>query len=142
MTGQKQLTRSREGRILGGICAGLGTYFGVDIVLVRLVFLALALVNGLGVMIYIIMWIVVPDEESRGLAGDEAVRANLSDMAQQLRQIGGSMNAPRGATLAGLVMIGLGAMFLIHQLIPGVSLGMLWPILLIALGGYLLFVRK
>lgn len=142
MADQKQLYRSKEGRVLGGVCAGLSKYLGVDTVLVRLVFLALAFVNGLGAMLYMIMWIIVPDESSRGLSGEDAVRANLNDMAQQIRRIGKSMNAPQGATIGGLVLIGLGVIFLLHQFFPAVSLAVLWPVIFILIGGYLLFVRK
>lgn len=142
MADQKQLYRSKEGRVLGGVCVGLSKYFGVDTVLVRLVFLALAFVNGLGAMIYMIMWIIVPDESSRGLSGEDAVRANLNDMAQQIRQVGKSVNAPQGATLVGLALIGLGVIFLLHLFFPAVSMGMLWPVIFILIGGYLLFFRK
>ena len=114
----------------------------MDTVLVRLVFLALAFVNGLGAMLYMIMWIIIPDESGRGLSGEDAVRANLNDMAQQFRQIGQSVNVPRGATLGGLLLIGLGAIFLLQQFFPTLSLGVLWPGVLIVIGCYLLFFRK
>jgi phage shock protein C len=142
MAEQKQLVRIKEERMLGGVCVGLGKYFGVDTILVRLVFLALALVNGLGAILYLIMWIIIPDENSRGLSGEDAVRANLNDMAQQMRQMGTSLNAPRGATLAGLVLISVGVIFLLHQFVPAISMAVLWPGILIAVGCYLLFVRK
>jgi len=142
MAEQKQLIRSSEERVLGGVCAGVGKYFGVDTVLVRLVFLALAFVNGLGAMLYMIMWSIVPSESSRELSGEDAVRANLNDMAQQFRQLGQSINAPQGATLAGVALIGLGAIFLLQQFFPGISLAVLWPGVLIAIGCYLLFFRK
>jgi phage shock protein PspC (stress-responsive transcriptional regulator) len=142
MADQKQLYRSKDGRVLGGVSVGLSKYLGVDRVLVRLVFLALAFVNGLGAMLYMIMWIIVPDESERGLSGEDSVRANLNDMAQQIRRLGKSVNAPQGATVGGLILIGLGIMFLLHQFVPAVNVGMLWPVIFILIGGYLLFVRK
>jgi phage shock protein C len=62
--GYKQLYRSREGRMIGGVCAGLGDYFGIDPTLIRLVFVLGALLTGVGavLLIYIIMLIVVPEE--------------------------------------------------------------------------------
>ena len=62
-TGYKQLYRSRQGRMIGGVCAGLGEYFGIDPTLVRLGFVLAALLTGVGalVLIYIIMLIVVPE---------------------------------------------------------------------------------
>ncbi len=60
--GPKKLRRSRNS-MLGGVCAGVAEYFGVDISLVRIVtFLGIAL-GGLSLWVYIIMWIIIPQEQ-------------------------------------------------------------------------------
>jgi phage shock protein PspC (stress-responsive transcriptional regulator) len=59
-TAAKQLHRDQSRKILGGVCAGLGNYFNVDPVWVRLFFALLTAAWGFGVLVYIIMWIVVP----------------------------------------------------------------------------------
>lgn len=61
---ENRLVRSQQDRILGGVCGGLGRYLNIDKVLVRLFFIVFTLVGGMGVLIYIILWIVVPSEES------------------------------------------------------------------------------
>ncbi len=58
----KRLYRSRSDRMIAGVCAGLGKYFGIDPTLVRLAFVILALAGMSGGLAYIIMWIVVPEE--------------------------------------------------------------------------------
>lgn len=62
----KRLYRSRDDRIVGGVCAGLGDFFGIDPVLVRLGFVAALLLGwpGVGIMVvaYLITLIVVPEE--------------------------------------------------------------------------------
>jgi phage shock protein C len=60
--GAKKLVRPREGRMLAGVCAGLGDYFGIDANIVRLVLAALVLFGGLGALIYVVAWAVVPEE--------------------------------------------------------------------------------
>lgn len=55
-----KLYRDVDDRILGGICTGMGHYWKVDPVLFRLVFFLLTLWGGLGVLIYIVLWVVVP----------------------------------------------------------------------------------
>lgn len=55
-----KLYRDVDDRILGGICTGMGHYWKVDPVLFRLVFFLLTLWGGLGVLIYIVFWVVVP----------------------------------------------------------------------------------
>lgn len=58
---EKQLMRSIDNRMIAGVCAGLGDYFNIDPTLVRLIFVALALAGGPGVLLYIILWVVMPE---------------------------------------------------------------------------------
>ena len=57
----KKLYRSRTNRILGGVCGGIGEYFNVDANIVRLLFL----ISGAGIMIYVIAWILIPEEPAK-----------------------------------------------------------------------------
>jgi phage shock protein PspC (stress-responsive transcriptional regulator) len=59
----KKLYRSRTNRMIAGVCAGLGSFFGIDPTVVRLVFVAGALLGfGSFVLIYLVLFIVVPEE--------------------------------------------------------------------------------
>ena len=59
----KRLVRARKGRLLAGVCAGIAEYVGIDVTVVRLVFVALGVVTfGVGVLIYLAAWIVIPEE--------------------------------------------------------------------------------
>lgn len=58
----KKLYRSRTNKVVAGICSGLGRYFNIDPILVRIGFVILALAGGPGILLYIILWIVVPQE--------------------------------------------------------------------------------
>jgi len=60
-----KLTRSREDKILGGVCGGIARYLGVDPLLVRILFVLLALANGLGVLTYFALWMLLPVGEPR-----------------------------------------------------------------------------
>lgn len=57
---QKKLKRSRSESMIAGVCGGLGDYFGLDPTVVRLVFVLLALLGGPGLVLYVILWIVMP----------------------------------------------------------------------------------
>lgn len=59
----RRIRRSRTNRSIAGICGGLGEYFGVDPTLLRIVTLLLILFGGLSLWVYIILWIVIPEEE-------------------------------------------------------------------------------
>jgi len=56
----KKLYRNPSEGMIAGICAGLGEYLDIDATLVRLVFVLLAFGGGSGVLIYIIMWLIIP----------------------------------------------------------------------------------
>lgn len=57
----KRLYRSRKSRIIAGVCGGLGEYFGIDPVLIRLIWLIFIFVGG-GIIAYLIAWIVIPEK--------------------------------------------------------------------------------
>jgi phage shock protein C len=61
-SGGKRLLRPRDGRMWAGVCAGLAAYFGVDVNLVRLAFGVFTVFYGLGVLIYLLAWAVLPEE--------------------------------------------------------------------------------
>lgn len=59
----KRLTKSKTERKIFGVCGGLGEYFGIDPTLIRLAFIVLALFNGIGLVLYIILAVIMPSEE-------------------------------------------------------------------------------
>jgi phage shock protein PspC (stress-responsive transcriptional regulator) len=65
-SGNKRLLRIRQGRLVAGVCTGLAAYFGVDVNLVRLAFGVLTVFYGLGILLYLIAWLILPED------GDES----------------------------------------------------------------------
>ena len=61
-SGGKRLLRSREGRMVAGVCAGLASYFGVDVNLVRLGFGIFTVFWGFGLVLYLLAWVLLPEE--------------------------------------------------------------------------------
>ena len=55
-----KLYRSRESSIIAGVCGGMGEYFNIDPVIVRIIFILLLLPYGIGLLIYVFSWITVP----------------------------------------------------------------------------------
>lgn len=60
--GTKRLYRLKDGRIVAGVCTGLAAYIGIDATLVRLGFALLTAFGGLGALLYLCAWIVIPHE--------------------------------------------------------------------------------
>ncbi|MFH1257626.1 MAG: PspC domain-containing protein [Candidatus Micrarchaeota archaeon] len=65
MAEMRRLYRSTHDRILGGVCGGFGDYFNVDPNLVRLLFVLLCFAGGAGIILYLVAWLLLPEEQSR-----------------------------------------------------------------------------
>ncbi len=59
----KRLYRSKKDKIIAGVCGGIGNYLGIDPVVVRLVWVLLALCGGAGILAYLLAWIIIPKEK-------------------------------------------------------------------------------
>jgi phage shock protein C len=171
-------------RILGGVCSGLAAYFGVGVLLVRVIFVILALTPpGIGIILYLVLWFLM--EPSQGAPGaTRNVADRVRAMGQEIREdfrngffrsqgggpvpptppppaSGGPPPMPAGSpppergwwgqgnrgrprgVLAGIVLIVLGAYFLVANLglLSGFRWDIFWPLVLIAIG-LLVLVRR
>ncbi|MFA5071945.1 MAG: PspC domain-containing protein, partial [Candidatus Pacearchaeota archaeon] len=61
MSNTKKLYRSKTNRVIFGICGGLGEYFDIDPLVVRILFILLTFTGGSGIVIYLILAIMIPD---------------------------------------------------------------------------------
>ena len=61
MNEPKRLTRSRANRSLAGVCGGIAEYYGWDPTVVRVAWIVLTLLGGSGILLYLILWLVMPD---------------------------------------------------------------------------------
>ncbi len=73
-TGPRRLRRSNHDRIIAGVSGGVADYFGIDPIIVRLGFVALALLGGSGIGLYLIAWLVMPDAHENESAAINALR--------------------------------------------------------------------
>ena len=76
----KRLVRSRNDRMIAGVAGGLAATLNIDPLLVRIVLLALAFLNGFGFMLYLALWLLVPNEDSAAIDAREQVRENVGEM--------------------------------------------------------------
>lgn len=139
-----RLTRSRSDRVLGGVCGGLGEYLRLDPIIVRLFFVLLALGNGIGVFLYLLLWIVLPEEQDpeagltdRAGQGVNEMGRQVGDFASDIQQVA---SRPRDSTFRwiGITLMLLGGYYLLRNLdliwFRWLNWDVLWPILLIAAG--------
>jgi phage shock protein C len=62
MDSTRKLYRSKTDRKLAGVCGGLAQYFNIDATLIRVLFVVLAVLGGSGLVLYVALWIIVPNE--------------------------------------------------------------------------------
>lgn len=78
---KKRLYRSPDSRVLAGVCGGLGAYFKMDPVIVRIIFVLLFFANGVGFLAYLILWIAVPKARTTSqlleMKGEEVTVTNI-----------------------------------------------------------------
>jgi len=138
----KTLYRSRTDVVLGGVAGGLGKYFNIDPLIFRLLFVAFTFLAG-GVLAYIILWIIVPNEPweySQRFSNP----SNLSNMDYEntdykVNDDQGNKPYPvkprnDGSLIAGILLIAVGGVFLIDRIFPRISFSDIWPVLLIVFG--------
>lgn len=154
-----KLYRSEKQRVIGGVAGGLAEYFDIDPVIVRIVFVLVALAGGGGLLVYIILWIVLP--------GNTAQKYTFQDTQPGYKPAGpsagevpsgtgntdwkdnASTSSPdplnsevkqkrTGGLIGGLILITLGCLFLVDRFVPSIDFGDLWPILLVVIGAVLI----
>jgi len=106
----RRLTRPKGDRWLGGVASGLGAYFDLSPTIYRIAFVVLALAGGTGVLLYIVAWLVIPEE---GAADSIA--------AEELRK-----HRDRPRRLLGLAVIGLAAILALSEAHVWPSPGNFW----------------
>ena len=144
-TMEKRLTRNKNNRMLFGVCGGIGEYFGIDPTLVRLAFVLLTLANGIGLVIYLILAIIMPSGESVEMP--HPYENGVQSTWESPRQPGerGNENSDRNRLLGALLLI-VGIYLLLDRL--SIFRIFWWfdelflPALLILGGGWLLLKHR
>ena len=75
--GSKTLVRTRDGRIVAGVCSGLAQYFGIDANLIRVIVAVLTVfTGGVGALAYLAAWVVIPEEGEKSSIAENVVNKN------------------------------------------------------------------
>ena len=149
---EKRLYRSRSDRMVWGVCGGLAKYFGIDPTIVRVTFVLLIFANGLGILAYVILAIVVPLESSKVTTPKETVQENVEEMKETATELGREIHSTlageegeseevtkarhRRLNIFGIVLIVVGILFLLgsFNLLWWFHWGNLWPLIIVAIG--------
>lgn len=126
--GLSDFRRPEEGRLLGGVCAGLAWQLGLDATLLRLAMMLLGLTSGVGVLLYLVLWLVVPAEGRSDAPWRQVIGMNLRGMGTELREAGAWLRetwhegrdepwpVPLSRRWVALVLLGGGVLILLVSL--------------------------
>ena len=125
----KKLYRSTENRIVAGVCGGIAEYFETDPILVRIIFIFISLIGAAGILLYIILWFMIPEKNSEQKKHEEFVHEVKNHIQK-------NHHAARG--VVGFFIILIGVLLLIDQFYPDLGFSKFWPILVIAFGAVII----
>lgn len=123
----RRAARRTDGRVLGGVAAGLADHLGVDVTLVRVAFLATALLGGFGLAMYAGLWMILPSD-----ARFENAAPGLEAATRQGKRPGRTSRLEDGGWLVALSAVALGVVVLVQTFL-GNGL-VFWPVLLGVVG--------
>ncbi len=136
---EHRLYRSRKNRVFAGVAGGLGEYFDIDPVFIRVIFVVATLAGASGLLAYIILWIVVPKERLI-FETNASTTEGASNMSEGSSEQGKYSNHDyrhhkhNGGVIGGLILIVIGGLFLADNYLPHFSFGDTWPLILVAVG--------
>lgn len=137
----RTLRRSKNDRFVAGVCGGLGEYFEIDPLIFRLIFVLLTIFAGSGIIIYIIFWILMPEEgEKRAENLGDNIKEGAGKMADEIKEKAGKIDDKerdkKGRIIGGLLILTIGMIFLSENVFPhyGFGFAKLWPLILIVIG--------
>ena len=153
MEGRGKLVRSRGNRMISGVCGGLAQYFGLDATWVRIAFVLLGLASGFGLVLYLVLAVLIPAEGRDDAPPAQVVQDGARELAEKAQRVGSQVASGmqkaaggvrhHGAFVMGIVLMSLGAWFLLQNL--GIDwpwflhAHVWWPVVLIAVGGLLFY---
>lgn len=136
---KKQLHRSSRNRIIGGVAGGIAEYFDIDPTIVRIIFVITALGWGLSILLYIVLWIILPDEFSIKFREDNQFSENIDNLTANSDSSSViSSNVSRTKVVLGFLLIIIGIILLINNFLSFSIIKYFWPLILVVIGIYII----
>lgn len=136
---ERKLYKSRNDKVIDGVCGGLGEYFEIDPIIIRILWVIMVFFGGTGILAYIICMIVIP-ERPKEINSDDAFN---DEKRYEDDYSGGErgMN-DRSKIILGIGFVAIGGFILVDRYLPWFDFGFLWPFLLIGIGLYFLVGKR
>ena len=136
------ISRSRQNKIFGGVSGGLAEYLSIDILVVRILFVVSVFFSGIGILLYLIMWIVIPEEKMLDFASSESANTTGASSNHHINFTIPQKENKNGQLVLGIILILSGVFFLGIEVFSFLNFKDLLPVLLVGFGIYLLWKSK
>jgi len=145
----KIVQRSRNHRIIAGVCGGLGEYFDIDPVFIRLLFVVISFFYGIGIVSYIVLWIIIPSAPFEATYPSSENQANTnSDFDNKFaenKEVEEDINKVNKNTkdirlLIGSILLLIGILIFLKEFVPDINSGLIWSIVSIIIGNSLIII--
>ena len=155
---EKRLYRSTRDRMIWGVCGGLARYFSIDPTIVRVIFILLIFANGLGILAYLILAILMPKESSSETTPETTVKENVAEIKKIATELGHEISSTwkgeaeaeaeggdtedlaqkrrRRLNFFGIILVVIGILFLLSNfnLLWWFRSAYLWSLIVVAIG--------
>jgi phage shock protein C len=151
MSNTKKLYRSKTDRVIFGVCGGLGEYFEVDPLILRILFVLLTFTGGSGIIIYLILAVIIPDGEGQKLKNKEIkevigdAQEKTQNLAEEIKKNGNWIKSAKN--IIGLVIIFIGLNIFFEQVFninpfSFINWGVVWALIIVLIGIKIIFGNK
>jgi phage shock protein C len=157
----KTLYRSRNQKVIGGVAGGIAEYFDIDPVFIRVLFVVSVFASGVGLIAYIILWIITPqepferiyqnynkqkDENNTSQANesenfDNSAKEYVPNFSFANEEVKNDESKGKLKIFGGMLLVFLGLVILLDEIVPEFDFTYIWSSLLILLGIYIIFSR-
>lgn len=137
---QKKLFRSETNRIIAGVAGGLGEYFDIDPNIIRLIFIVLVFFSGFGILLYILLWILIPSQSEVGDIPEDHIKKNLNEIKGRAESFFSKVHKDKNHSDRrfwwGSIILLIGILFLLSnfRVFYFFDIFRLWPLILIIWG--------
>lgn len=147
----KRLYRASQDCLIAGVASGLGEYFDIDPVLIRVLFIAGLFLSGISAVVYLTLWITMPQRKPSLLANAPESATAITPEFQQEDAYSTQARKRRTLSFVGVALIVLGSIILFEQFFPEYTIKYIWkyiwryiwqyvlPLTLIGVGAFLIW---
>jgi len=139
-TTPNRLYRSEDDKMIAGVAGGLGEYLNIDSSIIRILFVIITLLGGSGILLYLILWVIIPTKSKQEIGANENIKNNVQEMKEKAQSLASEMKNTskkhESRTWLAIIAIVIGVVFLLENLgiFEPFLIRKFWPLILIAFG--------